>query len=89
MKIELNDDWRIKTDPCNFTIEERSVVKEGKTKGEEKWTAVGHYTSLDNALNGFLKHSMLRSDVDSLEGLKSLISSVRDIVDNVRNGLKL
>jgi hypothetical protein len=87
MNIELTKEWRIDTDPMNFMLQTRRVVQNGKTKGDVVWDTVGFYGNLDHALEAFLKHSMLRSDITGIDELKSLLASVRSIVDGVRKGL--
>ena len=87
MTIELTEKWRIDTDPMNFILQSKRVVQGGKNKGDIVWDTIGYYGNLDHALQAFLKHSMLRSDVIDIAGLKSLIEDVRSIVADVRKGL--
>ncbi len=50
MIIEINADWRIRSDPYNWIIEAR---RKGGTK--ERWDALGYYGDLDGAVLGLVQ----------------------------------
>jgi hypothetical protein len=84
MRIQINEDWRITSDPQNFILEMKRIRgKESKTPGDEYYTAEGFYTNLDNALQGLVRRSVLESDCDSFESLNALLrqldGSIRDV----------
>ncbi len=48
--IQINSDWRIRSDPYNWIIEKRRT---GGSK--ERWNAVGYYGDLDRAVIGLVQ----------------------------------
>ena len=89
IKINLNKDFRITSDPLNYILEKRGVKGEdAKNPGEEVWKPVGFYTSLSNTLEGYQKHKVRASDVDSLKGLFGLLVSIQSDIQVVRDAFK-
>ncbi len=50
MIIQINSDWRIRSDPYNWIIETRRKGGVG-----ERWNAVGYYGDLDRAVLGLVQ----------------------------------
>ncbi len=50
MIIQINPDWRIRSDPYNWVIETRR-----KGGAKERWNAVGYYGDLDRAVLGLVQ----------------------------------
>ena len=50
MIIQINTDWRIRSDPYNWIIEARR-----KGGAKERWDAVGCYGDLDRAVLGLVQ----------------------------------
>ncbi len=50
MIIQINPDWRIRSDPYNWIIEAR---RKGGSK--ERWNAVGYYGDLNRAVLGLVQ----------------------------------
>ncbi len=50
MIIQINPDWRIRSDPYNWIIEKR---RQGGAK--ERWNAVAYYGDLDKAIVGLVQ----------------------------------
>ena len=50
MIIQINPDWRIRSDPYNWVIETRRKGGAG-----ERWNAVGYYGDLDRAVLGLVQ----------------------------------
>ncbi len=50
MIIEINPDWRIRSDPYNWIIETRRKGGAG-----ERWNAVGYHGDLDRAVLGLVQ----------------------------------
>jgi hypothetical protein len=53
MIIEINPDWRIRSDPYNWIIETRR-----KGGARERWNAVGYYGNLDRAVLGLVQRQI-------------------------------
>ena len=50
MIIQINPDWRIRSDPYNWIIETRR-----KGGAKERWNAMGYYGDLDGAVLGLVQ----------------------------------
>ena len=50
MIIQINPDWRIRSDPYNWIIEKRR-----KGGAKERWNAIGYYGDLDGAVLGLVQ----------------------------------
>lgn len=55
--IKINDDFYIDADSNCYTLKEKAIVKDEKSKkfGEEVFKDRGYYVTLEGILNGFLK----------------------------------
>ena len=55
--VKINDDFYIDADSNCYTLKEKTVVKDEKSKkfGEEVFKDRGYYVTLEGILNGFLK----------------------------------
>jgi hypothetical protein len=51
--IEINADWRIRSDPYNWIIETRR-----KGGAEERWNAIAYYGDLDRAVLGLVQRQI-------------------------------
>ncbi len=89
MNMELNKNWRIRTDSMNFILEKKRVVEEGKNKGEVVWDSMGFYNSLDTALTGFTRNSMLTSDVKTALDLQRLIGELKAGIEKIKSTINL
>ena len=91
MNIRINQDWRLTTDANNFIIEKCRIAtkdtKEAK-KGDELWSLVAYYSTLDRALGGVLRHSLLESTATTLEEIQSLLTALRDEIQRVREAVE-
>ena len=89
MNMELNKNWRIRTDSMNFILEKKRVVEEGKNKVEVVWDSMGFYNSLDTALTGFTRNSMLTSDVKTALDLQRLIGELKAGIEKIKSTINL
>ena len=53
MIIEINPDWRIRSDPYNWIIETRR-----KGGARERWNAIAYYGDLDRAVLGLVQRQI-------------------------------
>ena len=88
MNIPITDTFRLSTDAYNFIIQEEVTVKSGKTKGEKHWVSHGYYNTIDNAMRGLCRRFMLDSEANSLDELKTLISKLSGLVEDVRGAIE-
>jgi len=79
MLLEISDRYRVSTDTYNWTFEELYVVKEGKTKGKEKWKAWGHWPTLKGLCRDVPNMFLMRFDGPADEGMvevKEMVTSL-------------
>ena len=87
MNIQINEKWRIASDPYNFILQQSHIGNGEKNKGDVIWDTVGFFISIPAALNRLLKEEMLQSDVNSLKELKELVRDVQTTLDIVADEL--
>jgi len=46
MEIQITDEYVMTSDPCNFILNEMSIVQSGKSKGDRRLRPVGFYNSV-------------------------------------------
>ena len=67
MQVEINDDYRISTDPHNYILETKRIAgKKSAEPGRVMWDAVGFYSSLGGAINGCLSWSIKTEDLHKI-----------------------
>ena len=77
--VKINDDFYIDADSNCYTLKEKSVVKDEKSKkfGEEVFKDRGYYVTLEGVLNGFLK-AQTRDWINKNSGnIKDLLKEVQ------------
>ena len=91
MIININNEWRIRTEPLNWIIEKRVWNKDKEKWG--KWSAQAYPTSLASALYWLMDHQVkelpgeygpeaLKHLTDALAEIKDIISQVDDAATN-------
>jgi hypothetical protein len=81
LELQINLEYRVRTDEFNIFLEKRRIVKEGKSAGQEAWDNIGAYPDFNWAYRGMVKHGILRSD---LQGVQAII----DAIDRVHKDIK-
>lgn len=81
MNVRIDENTRIIGDRLSFTVETRSVVKEGKNAGNEVWTAQGFYTNLHSAINALLKMKLSTSAATTLQELLQEVKEHRAFIE--------
>jgi hypothetical protein len=80
--IQLNPDWRVKTDPRNWILQKRATAEDAdgveETPAEPGWKNVAYYGDLPDAVKGMVKREIkvpadMRGVLDKLEDLHRLI----------------
>ncbi|KKL55823.1 hypothetical protein LCGC14_2251560 [marine sediment metagenome] len=84
MIITLNPDWRIRSDPLQWIVDQRHVRKPGEPEEYEEWVVWGYFSTLAGAVN-----STVGAQVRSLDGeyphtaIEPLLGELRAIRENV------
>lgn len=70
MDIRLTEDLKLTSDANNIILNERKIAgKEAKTPGEESWTAIKFYPTIEVAVGLLLEQGIKDSDAKTLEDL--------------------
>ncbi len=79
MIIEINPDWRIRSDPYNWIIENRR--KGGAT---ERWNAMGYYGDLDRTVLGLVQRRIrVMAGTYHAEALAPLCRALADLREEI------
>lgn len=85
MTLQINDQWRIETDPMNYMIQKSRVAKEGKKAGETVWDTIGYYPTLEMAYKGLLRLDLAESD---LKGIVAITQHLYKIHLDIRRSIQ-
>lgn len=77
MKIKLSDDYQLTSDRLQYIIQEKKVVKEGKTQGKEYWDNIGYYSTLQGALDSYVNMRVRISDKNTLTELLAYLKEIK------------
>lgn len=86
MKINLDDNYRLTSTNMNVVVEKKFIIKEGKNKGNEAWRNVGNYSTVRQALKGYVGHSELDIKSKDIEGA---IEELKQVETNIKNTITL
>ena len=53
MKIKIDDKHQIISDPMQYILQEKKIVKEGDNKGDEYWVTLGYHGTIEGALKSY------------------------------------
>jgi hypothetical protein len=75
MTLQLNDKWRIVTEPNNFVLQELKEYKRKETKEVfYKWETEGCYGNEQQAIKGCLRHGLITKDLNGLEEIEEYLT---------------
>lgn len=87
--IIINENYRIESDECCFTLKERKVAKSGKTEGEERWESIAYSRDLSGALMSYRNRRIKAlSATDTDEKIENWISSIGELDESFIASLK-
>lgn len=75
----INENYRIEADSYSYALQERKIVKSGKSEGEEKWESISFHKTLDKALIK-LREIARKNLISEDTGLK-----IDEVVSELRN----
>ena len=83
MEYKLDKNFSLTTDEHNFTLNKIRVKgEESENAGEEYYSAIGYYGTLEMCLKGYLKHS-LRKDSDGVKNVNMLLNKLEEVNKNI------
>ena len=63
MILQIDETYRIKTDPYNFTLEKKRGSKNGN---QERWASVGHHPTIEGVLKSVRDEKIRVHTLDEL-----------------------
>ncbi len=92
MIITLSPDWRIRSDPLQWIVEQRHVRKPGEPDEYEEWVVWGYFNTLAGAVNSAVGARLRSLEGEyphtALEPLLGFLSNIRRGVDEALGDLK-
>ena len=92
MIITLNPDWRIRSDPLQWIVDQRHVRKPGEPDEYEEWVVWGHFNTLAGAVNSTVGVMVRLLDGEyphtALEPLLAALGEIRESVDELLGDLR-
>jgi len=96
MEIQINDDWRVVSDPYGWIVQNKQVSGPGsKTPGEVYWLARTYYQSLPAACAGFVEMTVRMTDGRGIVAYQAAVEKVihelcaaLDTADATRDAIK-
>lgn len=90
MIINLNPDWRIRSEPRNWILEQRHDRKRKDTGEEyEQWAVIGYWGTLDGALSACMERRLKFIDGEyPPEAMTALYTALDGMRADIRMALK-
>ena len=83
MIIEIGN-HKIVSDSRQFIVQENSIVQEGDNKGNEYWSNVAYYKTLNHSLKHITTKAVLRND-----DAQSIIAALRQVEKKIDEFVRL
>lgn len=94
MEIQLNEKYRITSDPMNIILEERYEKRVGKGKdaplsGEFDYRALGYFRDLESAGKWLANRELYKYEGSDLEKAAKRVEKLRDEIIEAMKGVKV
>lgn len=83
INIQIDENYRITSDPHNIILQERRVIKEGPNAGTEEWDGIKYHSSLQQALESYSHTIVLNSAAQTIGELKDLLKTINDTINKI------
>jgi hypothetical protein len=88
MHLQINDDYRVVSDPNNIILEQRTIIKTGKREGETEWKTIGYFPTLEYALEKLLDKWIRDSEINT-NSIQELVKVIKSAKDEICDAVKL
>jgi len=80
--MQIDKDWRIKSDSLNVVLEHRERVPERGEKPEhDRWYVIGYYSSPKEALHAMVDQRVRDTGLKELKEIVQAIETVHNLID--------
>ena len=84
MEIQIDDEYKLKTDKLNFMVGYNSVSSEdSKNPGETVFKPIGFWSTLEGALKGYKKYVLLNSEAIIPDEILGKLKEVDQNIENI------
>lgn len=84
MKIIINENWQIVSDPCNIILQKKRITEKGKNIGRESWDSISFHPSVNEALKDCMKQEIHSVDLEGVKAINEHISSVYRQIEGMK-----
>jgi hypothetical protein len=82
--MQIDKNWRIKSDNLNVILERRQRVPERKGKPEhDRWVVQGYYSSVKEALHAMVDQRVKDTGLTDLKAIVKAIEEVHSLIDSM------
>lgn len=79
MEIQVNEDIRIcSTDPLNYTVEKRRIVKSGPNAGKPQWDVLGYHGNLESCARALLRQHINLIKQEQAATIQDMLDLIED-----------
>jgi hypothetical protein len=84
LELQINKDYRVRTDELNIFLEKKRIAEKGKSAGQEVWEPIGSYPEFDWAYRAAIKHGISTNDLKELLTIVTLLEKMyQDIKESL------
>ncbi len=83
MIVQIDDNFRITTDPHNFMIEEKGDKKPTEKHPNYPWERIGYYSTFEGVLFGLINHKLRQSVAQDVVGLKLDVKELKAMIEAI------
>lgn len=86
LEIQLDDTHSLVSDSMNYVLQRRGIVKEGKNKGNETFTPIGYFSTIENALKAYKQTLIRKADITTINELLIAIKTIDKHIEDILGG---
>lgn len=89
MILELDEKYRVISDKMNMILQEKSIVKGGKNKGDVIYKDIGYFGNLSAALHKYTNLKLNKSGVSTVDELVEFLNKLEKKIDEIGKEINL
>lgn len=87
MDIKIDKEYSLQSDERNIILVKTKRAKKGENTGKKYEENVGYYSTVQMALNDYLRIKTNLSEATSIQELLTEVKEIRKTIENVLNGI--
>lgn len=87
--MQINDDYRIESDPLNIILLRRVVMKkeDGTPKGEH-WEPTGYYSNFEQALQDMVRKEIFGTGLNNFKKVCPKVAELNRLIKELRMNIR-